>query len=747
MLALSLRTSFLLILMILVSAPNATYADVWLNPDTARLRTMTVRDLNQIARDPDVQEQERILTYYMLANLLKESSPRAAWQYYGLASSIDTTMRNSLSMKMLEAELLVANEEYFAAAGTLQDLVSRSSLGKRRTRKVLGLLFLSLAKSGQFDEIRHLVDNWSFEGVSLSSLDGDSLRNAYLATVRRDWKKGVELLEYLASRHYYSDIGKSAFNELMSLNCARDNLPKILLSLQFLDDLSQYAQLGNGIQEFLQLALAGRLRTKTGVRYLSQVEKFEHLLDWRLYDLAHNLRLTLNPRNLQLNEQEQFWYLSYKLYSRTNQFRLATEALNELAALGKDVRYRYALLLRSQGQHQSAYRIFARMSGNGPRFKFASFWQLFRANKFNSARAILNKCDANRDRHRCWRKGEEVAAMFWSGHSFYKEGNFQAAFSLFKKILNDESDSYYSAVIQTLYRSDLPKILNVPSPYGSMSSRVAFGGDLDASGLVGLFKSHLASQPLARIHKLNIFPEVSEVFRDLVAPKFERRYLKRMSYVAQKLGDYRSSRRAYRFAGGDGGRFASFRSYAQSFAGNREHWENYYPKVFKEIVEEQSRKEKVDEFLLYSVMRAESAYDPLARSAVGAKGILQIMPYTALKIAKEFGIQSFEYEKLESPAHNIPLATRYLKKLISYYSNNFMVALAAYNAGPTTVNDWLARCGDCSTLEFVDSIPFRETRRYVKRIMRYYNNYSLLYGGKPIAITDLPRPGLGGIVY
>jgi soluble lytic murein transglycosylase-like protein len=159
-------------------------------------------------------------------------------------------------------------------------------------------------------------------------------------------------------------------------------------------------------------------------------------------------------------------------------------------------------------------------------------------------------------------------------------------------------------------------------------------------------------------------------------------------------------------------------------------WKVYFPLAFRKMVENVTEKVSVSKYLLLSIMRAESFYNKDARSGVGARGLMQIMPYTAVKIAKLLGDSDFEVASLSEPEVSIGYGGYYLKKLLNYYSENPYVAVAAYNAGPIAVNRWLAACVDCSADEFVETIPYRETRHYVREVIRNYAQYLRIYETK-----------------
>lgn len=116
---------------------------------------------------------------------------------------------------------------------------------------------------------------------------------------------------------------------------------------------------------------------------------------------------------------------------------------------------------------------------------------------------------------------------------------------------------------------------------------------------------------------------------------------------------------------------------------------------------------------------------------------MQLMPYTAMKIAQLINDQNFDATDLAKPEVNIGYGSYYLDKLLRYYGDNPFVAVAAYNGGPVAVNQWLGSCDGCAADEFVESIQYRETRRYVREVMRNYSQYIRIYTGQQ-ALSELP---------
>jgi len=131
---------------------------------------------------------------------------------------------------------------------------------------------------------------------------------------------------------------------------------------------------------------------------------------------------------------------------------------------------------------------------------------------------------------------------------------------------------------------------------------------------------------------------------------------------------------------------------------------------------------QVDPWLIQSLIRQESAFDPKARSSVGATGLMQLMPSTARRMAN---INRYE---LADPTANVKLGVRFFEHLLKRYKGETHLALAAYNAGPGKVDEWIKRYPTENPLLFVDVIPYRETREYVSFIMRNYYWYKFLKG-------------------
>lgn len=152
-----------------------------------------------------------------------------------------------------------------------------------------------------------------------------------------------------------------------------------------------------------------------------------------------------------------------------------------------------------------------------------------------------------------------------------------------------------------------------------------------------------------------------------------------------------------------------------------------YPYPFKEKVEYYADRYNVDSDLVAGVILAESKFNQEATSNYGAKGIMQIMPETALWIAKQIEDDSFSVEKLYIPDTNIKYGTWYLSELQEEFEGNEILMLAAYNAGRGNVHDWMKKYHWNMDFKDYEKIPFPETREYVKKVLNNKQEYNRLY--------------------
>lgn len=160
-----------------------------------------------------------------------------------------------------------------------------------------------------------------------------------------------------------------------------------------------------------------------------------------------------------------------------------------------------------------------------------------------------------------------------------------------------------------------------------------------------------------------------------------------------------------------------------------------FPLAYNKEFMDAAKSNKISPLLLLAIARQESAFAVNARSPVGATGLMQLMPATAAQTARKVGIK-FEQKDLHRPATNIVLGSAYITELLGRFDDNRILAAAAYNAGPSRVNQWLARTGNELPYDvWIDVIPFKETRKYVQNILAYSVIYGYRMGTTPVMLN------------
>jgi soluble lytic murein transglycosylase len=160
----------------------------------------------------------------------------------------------------------------------------------------------------------------------------------------------------------------------------------------------------------------------------------------------------------------------------------------------------------------------------------------------------------------------------------------------------------------------------------------------------------------------------------------------------------------------------------------RRYWEALFPKPFWSDLKKHSDANGLDPYLVASLIRQESEFNPNAVSRANAVGLMQLLPKTGKLVAKEVQLKRYNASQLYTPAVNLQLGTRYFRGMVDKFGGSFEYALAAYNAGSDRVDEWLAQGKYRDPQEFVESIPFTETREYVQAILRNASVYKQLYG-------------------
>jgi soluble lytic murein transglycosylase len=352
---------------------------------------------------------------------------------------------------------------------------------------------------------------------------------------------------------------------------------------------------------------------------------------------------------------------------------------------------------------------------------FKSFWIRRSQGDRQAALAVLDQLDAVFAQ--APESYERERSRYWRGRMHEAEGEVAQAVALFERLAVDHPATYYGLIsrrkLQTLDAAAAARVkdqLTFP-PAGSVWP---------------LYPGSLAQDPhfLAAVELYRLgFPEA--VTSELLAANRTRAPVEGVRLVVVLLSLVDDARAAHGVArtslrGDLSGRITSQ---------NRAVWELAYPLAFRDLLEKHTREAGIEVDLLQALMREESALDPRAMSWAGALGLTQLMPYTARSVAARLGIKNITPERLLDPDLNIRLGAAYLGDLMKRFNGTQEYALAGYNAGGGAVSRWRRDRPDHALDEWVEEIPISETRGYVKRVLRSYNTYQLLYAPAPSSQT------------
>ena len=297
-----------------------------------------------------------------------------------------------------------------------------------------------------------------------------------------------------------------------------------------------------------------------------------------------------------------------------------------------------------------------------------------------------------------------TAALYWQARISEKSGENDKARQTYRQITASAPESYYQSLSwRALQRlgdaSEEPKWVVASSPQEAddppITPELVFHLSR-ARALGSLSLQHLA---ITELDELNRAATPSNRMRAFLM----REYFKTGGYarslqLANQLPSSRRDREPYR-----------------------------YPLAFWQLIQQKAQQRGLDPYLVLALIRQESLFDARARSPAAALGLMQLLQPTAARVAKQIGIAVPTPDMLFDPDVNLTLGTQYLKDLLARYSNNRQKAIAAYNAGESAVDRWEKEISTDDIEEFVERIPYVETRGYVKLVLRNQQIYKSLY--------------------
>ena len=304
----------------------------------------------------------------------------------------------------------------------------------------------------------------------------------------------------------------------------------------------------------------------------------------------------------------------------------------------------------------------------------------------------------------------EVAAKFvyWQGKLAVQEKKQERAQRIFNNLLSWYPNTFYGMLAQRTMSSLVPKKIpykqkdywhdNPPELQANEEkTELEFAEFVMAAGDGNIGAKHI---------------------RNLVDLKSPKELIWKSSLVLDEYGEYRSLQTiVVNHYLGDLKRIPIKDQQVWTFA---------YPRPYWLDVQNFSKNAGIDPYLALAIMREESLYQADVVSPASARGLMQLMPYTGKRVAKIIGLKLKDEKDLFNPKINIQLGTSYLGQISKRFGEVIQIA-GSYNAGPGRMKEWLKRFPDRDLDEFVESIPYIETRNYVKRVFRTHQLYKAIY--------------------
>jgi len=347
-------------------------------------------------------------------------------------------------------------------------------------------------------------------------------------------------------------------------------------------------------------------------------------------------------------------------------------------------------------------------------------WSAYLAKKYGLARRALNQVleDHPDSEMGLW-------SYYWKGKIQEQLKKTKSAKTAYREILKKAPLSYWGHWASTaLTRLGEQVILKAPP-------------ELKIASIDQALRAMPKNRPVTVDRGIALF-EVdleSEAIEELRAASRELEKVKNRKariMVAEMLGQLGAHHQGFRMAAAitkSGTNLASGHTYAWRA------WRLAYPFAYEQEVKAAAKHHKVDPYLVLSIMRTESAFRPWAKSPVGARGLMQVMPKTARRIGRVAKGGRRHANRFKSPKSNIWLGTWYIKRLLERYHQQLPLAIGAYNAGPRPVDRWQAANVGRTYDEYAESITYRETRRYTRRVLETYQTYLRLAGKLPFDLN------------
>lgn len=348
-----------------------------------------------------------------------------------------------------------------------------------------------------------------------------------------------------------------------------------------------------------------------------------------------------------------------------------------------------------------------------PSAHWRAAWLNYRLHSFPEAARLMEE-----QLVRYPRSNEAVAALYWRGRLYEdQEKNYPQAVNFYRTLTQTYANYYYSLLAQERVRVLGTQAQVEPSFALSNINPPTAPTLIDAlpENDIHLIKARLLANAALNEY---IGPEI------MSSPTSSEWGTLAQAEIYSEFGETWRSLQAMKHSS------TSFLAIPLDQIPQR-YWELLFPRPYWSDIRANSDKNGLDPYMVTALIRQETEFNPGAVSRANAYGLMQMLPSVGKAEAKKQGMKSFRTEMLLNASTNIQLGTGNLKRVLDRFGGQVEYVYAAYNAGDTPVRNWMASNDYHDMAEFVETIPYTETREYVQALMRNRALYKQIYAGKP----------------
>lgn len=624
-----------------------------------------------------------------------------------------------------QGQALEAEGRYIEAAGAYDFIISLyadSSLREKARFRKASALF----DSGDFTGAKNEFDGFIEAYPKSSSLADAIFKSARSSFALNRHSEALRLLKDLYVRFPANKAAVEAHEMLLGLKSAGVDIitlspkermmraDKLFDAARYRTALNEYSELVKEKNEFSDKAL---LKTAVANIRLKKYDRAEKIL-----------KGYLSKPGARKEAEALYWYA----LSSVRQGREAglLDAEKQLSAKfpGSDERAKALILIgryydgKNPEGALNAYRTVLDEFRESPSAEDAYWtlgWTAYRSGRYDEAYENFTVYQEVMPRGRLLNQ-----FTYWAGRSAERLGRFKEASDAYESVCGNSTQTYYCLMAgQRLQYQRDPEgnieengagpdpgaeagLIEGPPPVGARAGKEFLTGDARYRAAMELLGLGLTTEAAEEV--------------DLLSKRYskEKPALLEFAGLLYDAEDYYRALRIYRL------HFSSVRQ-------DKEILSIAFPLKLVEMVKRKAPASgAADPYLVAAVMREESHFNPNAVSPVGAMGLMQIMPSTGRFIAGELGKRGFRLSELLNPDINIELGSWYLGHLLKRFDNDIVLSIAGYNAGPNAAARWAGSL-PAELDEFIESIPYDETRAYTKRVLKSYMEFIRLSGEDP----------------